>query len=54
MFQGMSNPRKDQLRSETENAKGQIDDWMNGQGGTILGAVVVILVLWFVAFQVWQ
>ena len=53
MFPGMSNPRKDQLRSETENAKGQIDDWMHGQGGVILGAVVV-LALWVIAYQVWQ
>jgi hypothetical protein len=47
MVRGMSSDNSDN-RSKDRKI---IDDWMNGDGGKVLGAVVIALGIWFVVSQ---
>lgn len=50
MATGMSENKNTDNRSSDRKA---IDDWMNGDGGKVLGGILIIIVLWFVATRFW-
>jgi hypothetical protein len=50
MVPGMSEKKNTDSRSNDRKA---IDDWMNGEGGKVLGGVLIIIVLWFVVTRFW-
>ena len=56
MFQGMSENRtfKERVLDGQAKDKKDIEDWMFGPGGKVLGAIVVLLGLWFIARLFWN
>lgn len=55
MFQGMSEKHwKDRLADERSRDRKEIDDWMYGPGGKVLGVMIVLLGIWFVVRMFWS
>lgn len=50
MVPGMSENKNSDSRSTDRKA---IDDWMYGEGGKVLGGVLILIVLWFVVTRFW-
>ena len=47
MFQGKSEENlKERVLDQSAKDKKDIDDWMFGSGGRVLGAIVVLLGIW--------
>ena len=55
MFQGMSEKNlKERVLDQSAKDKKDIEDWMYGSGGKILGAIVVILGIWTIVRFFWS
>lgn len=55
MFQGMSEKNmKERVLDQSAKDKKDIEDWMFGSGGKILGAIVVLLGIWTVVRLFWS
>lgn len=50
MVSGMSENKSTDNRSKDRKA---IDDWMYGDGGKVLGGVLILLAVWFVVTRFW-
>jgi uncharacterized protein YegJ (DUF2314 family) len=50
MDPGMSNKRNSDSSNDDRKA---IDDWMYGDGGKVLGGVLIVIVLWFIVTRFW-
>jgi uncharacterized protein YegJ (DUF2314 family) len=55
MFQGMSEKNlKERVLDQSAKDKKDIEDWMFGPGGKVLGAIVVILGIWAIVRLFWS
>jgi hypothetical protein len=55
MFQGMSEKNlKERVLDQSAKDKKEIEDWMFGSGGKVLGAIVVLLGIWTVVRMFWS
>jgi uncharacterized protein YegJ (DUF2314 family) len=55
MFQGMSEKNlKERVLDQSAKDKKDIEDWMFGPGGKVLGAIVVILGIWTIVRLFWS
>lgn len=51
MFQGMSNEnRNDRWRDDRAHEKADIQSWLDGQGGVIMGIFLIVLI-WAIVSQ---
>lgn len=55
MFPGMSDKTfKDRVTDQQSKDKQDIDDWMQGSGVKVLGAILILLALWGIVRMVWS
>jgi uncharacterized protein YegJ (DUF2314 family) len=55
MFQGMSERNlKERVLDQSAKDKKEIEDWMFGSGGKVLGAIVVLLGIWAIVRLFWS
>jgi hypothetical protein len=55
MFQGMSERNfKERVLDQKSKDKKEIEDWMFGSGGKVLGAILVLLGIWTVVRLFWS
>lgn len=55
MFIGMSERNiKDRINDQRDKDKLEIEDWLHGSGGRIVGAIAILLALWAVAGMFWK
>lgn len=55
MFQDMSEKKfKDRVLDGTAKDKKEIEDWMYGPGGKVLGTIAVLLGIWTVVRMFWS
>lgn len=55
MFQGMSEKNlRDRVLDQSAKDKKEIEDWMFGSGGKVLGAILILLGIWAVVRLFWS
>jgi hypothetical protein len=55
MFEGMSEKnQKERVLDQSTKHKKEIEDWMFGPGGKVLGAILVLLGIWTLVRFFWS